>query len=325
MCHNAGDMQVSEKTTVGKFGCALTACALLCASAASAAERERFDRGLLWSVSKDGAVVAHVFGTLHSNDARVLKVAQSPTVDGLLRSSENFGMEAFPKTRYFNPHWGYKSVLNDMMLPDGGTLEQLTGPELYAKVRERLIQNGVPADRIIHLKPWAAMHSLTMRKSKSDGAGGGGEIQDSWLFERAADITSNLYQVETLEELIASYYSFPLDAQVGLLNDRANFYGRMEAHREKMTEAYLAEDLDGMLANNVAFISAKSEKAGFKDKYLKHVLRDRNVVMAHYMLAPMRKGKTFFALGALHIQGEKGVLGILRDTYGFEVRRVMVK
>lgn len=303
-------------------GLVLAVCALLFAFDAAAAERERFDRGLLWSVAKDGVVVAHVFGTLHSNDARVMRIAQSPTVGGLLKASKNFGMEAFPKTRYFNPHWGYKSVLNDMMLPENETLEGIIGPELYAKVRTKLLENGVAADRIGRLKPWAAMHSLTARKVKETG---GGKIQDHWLFEQAAEITSNLYQVETLEELIASYYSFPLDAQVALLADRTVFFERMQGNRGAMKTAYLDENLDGMLANNVAFISVASEKKGFKAAYLKHVLHDRNVVMAHYMLAPMRKGKTFFALGALHLHGEKGVLGILRDTYGFEVRRVMIK
>lgn len=283
--------------------------------------KENFDQGLLWRVIKDGKVVAHVFGTLHSNNAKVIKIAQSPTIDGLLADAANFAMEAFPRTRYFNPHWGYKSVLADMMLPEGQTLTQIVGPKLYGTVRDLLIQNGVPADRIERLKPWAAMHSLTARRSQ----GGSGQIQDHWLFKQAADTVPNLYQVETLEELLASYYSFPLDAQVALLNDRVQFYNRMSGYSEAMTEAYMAENLTDMLTNNLAFISDDSIKKGYRDVYLKHVLHDRNIVMAHYMLAPMRKGKTLFALGALHIQGSKGILGILRDTYGFEVERVMIK
>ena len=315
-------MHSTNKRTGKVIALCVAACVAALVALPSSAVADKFDKGLLWSVSKDGVTVAHVFGTLHSNNENVIKMAQSPTIDGLIHSAKNFGMEAFPKTRYFNPHWGYKSVLADMMLPEGQTLEQLAGTDLYEKVRTLLIKNGVPADRIERLKPWAAMHSLTARRTKSKS---GGEIQDTWLFEHAADIVSNLYQVETLEELIASYYSFPQDAQVALLADRANFFDKIAGHNDKVTKAYMQENLKDMLANNLAFISAKSEKKGYKDIYLKHVLHDRNIVMAHYMLAPMRNGRTFFALGALHLQGDKGVLGILEKTYGFRVERVMIK
>ena len=33
--------------------------------------KERYERGLLWRVSKDGKAVSYIFGTIHDADARV--------------------------------------------------------------------------------------------------------------------------------------------------------------------------------------------------------------------------------------------------------------
>ena len=41
------------------------------------------------------------------------------------------------------------------------------------------------------------------------------------LYEYAVDNELvDLYQLETLEELMAAYYNFPVDAQIALLKDR---------------------------------------------------------------------------------------------------------
>ena len=89
-----------------------------------------------------------------------------------------------------------------------------------------------------------------------------------------------------------------------------------------MTEAYLKEDLEEMLNLSQAFISPLSAEKGYRDVYLKHVLYIRNVVMAHYMLLPLRRKNAFIAVGALHLYGPQGLLSLLRDNYGFSVQRL---
>ncbi len=42
------------------------------------------------------------------------------------------------------------------------------------------------------------------------------------------------------------------------------------------------------------------------------------------MLAPLRRKSAFIAIGALHLQGEKGVLRLLED-YGHTLQRVAIK
>ena len=289
------------------------------ASAADEARQssERFLQGVFWQIHKDGEKIGHIFGTFHSNDERVVKLA--PVVEGALLTSSSFSMEAFPGARYFNPHWGFKNVINDMTLPEGETLLGLVGEKTYVRIEALLSQQGVQPERILRLKPWAAMNELS--RHSFQGEKKYGDIMDHVLYEIAVSHVSDLYQVETLEELMAAYYAFPVDAQIGLLRDRLEAYGELAQTFEKMTQAYLREDLRQMLELSVGFISGESIAKGFDKVYLKHVLHIRNIVMAHYMLAPLRRKNAFIAVGALHLYGDKGVLQLLED-YGYTVSRV---
>ena len=280
----------------------------------------RFSEGLFWEILKDGETIGHIFGTFHSNDERVVDVP--PIVRDTLVSSYSFSMEAFPGARYFNPHWGFRNVIDDMTLPRGQTLSDLVGDEVYTRIEKLLKENGVKPERAARLKPWAAMNELSMRKSRADKKRG--DIMDHVLYELAAKHVTDLYQVETLEELLAAYYDFPLDAQIGLLNDRLDAYTSLPGIAEMMTEAYLREDLSGMLNLSTRFVSRDSIAKGYDRVYLKHVLHIRNIVMAHYMLAPLRRKNAFIAIGALHLHGEKGVLKLLED-YGYTLRRVAIR
>ena len=287
------------------------------------ASKERFQHGLFWSIAKDGEPIGHVFGTLHTNDTRVTKLPKE--VDAELQQAYSFCMETFPGVRYFNPHWGFRSIVSDMMLPDNGFLIDLVGEEAYGRIKTHLLKSGLKEERIRHLKPWAAMHTLSgLYRDKEDRAQKGeGEILDHVLYETAAEHVVDLYQLETLEELMAAYYAFPMDAQVALLKDKVGAVDRLRKTADAMVEAYLDENMSAMLELSTVFISPDSRKLGYDQVYLKHVLFIRNVVMAHYMLAPLRRKGVFIAIGALHLYGEQGVLKLLED-YGYEVAPIQL-
>lgn len=285
---------------------------------------ERFEKGLFWSISKDGEQVGHIFGTLHSNDVRVTHIAK-PVKTALLKA-DNFCIETFPGVRYFSPNSGFKSIIDDMMLPNGEMLENLIGTKTYREILTQLTANGLKEERIARLKPWAAMHTLSgiYRSDATKRSPAKKQVLlDHLLYDIARDNSATLYQLETLEELMAAYYAFPLDAQVALLKDRVRNLGELPIVAEEMVEAYLKEDLTQMLSLATDFISSNSIRSGYEQTYLKHVLYIRNIVMAHYMLAPLRRKNTFISMGALHLYGKEGVLSLL-EGYGYQVKRVFI-
>ena len=314
-----------------KFLLILSAISLLLLSVPLAAElkstvpAQRFDKGLFWSVSKAGEHVGYLFGTLHSNDVRVSDLKEP--VKSALLAADNFCIETFPGVRYFSPNSGFKSIVVDMMLDKGQRLDDLVDSKTYQSIREKLLMNGFKDERIERLKPWAAMHALSGIYKAKDASDKNDNrhsvILDHTLYQMALDNSATMYQLETLEELMAAYYAFPVDAQVALLKDRVEHLDELPAISEAMIESYLKEDLVQMLSLATRFISEDSTEKGYKKTYLKHVLYIRNIVMAHYMLAPLRKKNTFIAIGALHLYGREGVLSLL-EGYGYQVKRVLV-
>lgn len=54
---------------------------------------------------------------------------------------------------------------------------------------------------------------------------------------------------------------------------------------------------------------------------VRHLVEDRSVQMAHRLFLPLRGGRVFVAVGALHLYGDRSLLALLR-AQGYRVRRV---
>lgn len=277
-------------------------------------ESGRFTEGVLWKIEKDDELIGYIFGTIHMNHKRINEVRQD--VISIFDKMNSFAMESFPSDHYWNPYHGGRMIKKDMTLPKGETLEGLIGKELYTKVEEALLQLGLDKETIMHLKPWAAMRSFAVKAENT-----GDLILDYELLDRAAAQKKELYQVESIEEFLVTFYAMPQDVQIKLLEFTVNSYDDMRETINKMLEAYLEEDLTKMYEISTSFIPNKPENERYRETYLKHVVKDRNIVMEHYMRKPMREKKTFIAVGALHLYGDEGVLSLMEKD-GYEVTRI---
>ncbi len=277
-------------------------------------ESGRFTRGVLWKIEKDKELIGYVFGTIHMNNKRVHEVRKH--VMEIFNQMNSFAMEAFPSDHYWNPYHGGQMVKKDMMLPPGQTLQQLIGKDLYLRVEKVLLDVGLTKETVLHLKPWAAMRSFAVKAESSDGL-----ILDYELLDHAAAQRKELYQVESIEEFLATFYAMPQETQIKLLEFTVNSYADMRNTINTMLDAYLQEDLSRMYQISTDFIPDEPENEHYRQLYLKHVIKDRNVVMEHYMRKPMREKKTFIAVGALHLYGDQGVLALIEKD-GYQVTRV---
>ncbi len=279
-------------------------------------ESGRFTKGVLWQIEKDKEFVGYIFGTIHMNDKRVNEVRES--IIGKFDDMTSFAMESFPSDHYWNPYNGGQMIKGDMTLPKGQTLEMLVGKELYTRVETVLLEVGLNKETIMHLKPWAAMRSFAVKAENTEDL-----ILDYELLDRAAAQRKDLYQVESIEEFLVTFYAMPEDVQIKLLEFTVNSYKEMRNTIEMMLQAYLEEDLTKMYEISTSFIPSKPEHEHYRETYLKHVVKNRNVVMQHYMRKPMREKKTFIAVGALHLYGDQGVLALMEKD-GYQVKRVPV-
>ena len=278
-----------------------------------------FSEGVFWEVSKDGEVVGHILGTLHSNDERVTRIPKR--VMDVFTQSSAYAIEAFPGSELWNPYHGLQNIRGRMMLPGKQTLAEVAGKEVAQKVYTILKSNYVDDEFARRVKPWAAIHSLAIKSEHQ------GPIVDQKLLDLAVLQDKELYQIESPEELLAAFYAMPVDSQVSLLKDKLRAFPEMRNTMEAIVLAYGQEDLQAMMDLSTDFIDKAPNKRKHYEIYVKHAIDIRSIVMTHYMGAAFREGNAFIAVGALHLYGKNGVLALLgQDFYGqYEVKRILIK
>jgi uncharacterized protein YbaP (TraB family) len=53
----------------------------------------------------------------------------------------------------------------------------------------------------------------------------------------------------------------------------------------------------------------------------RYLVEGRSALMAHRLFLPLREGRVFVAVGALHLYGSKGLLALIR-AQGYSIHRV---
>ena len=280
----------------------------LAASLPAWAAAKRFDRGLLWRVTKAGTRPSHVYGTIHVPDARL---AQLPppvrrALDGARRVMLEFVPDGYTRERF----------MEAAMFLDRQTLEGTIGKQDFERAVEVLAPIGLPREVVNKLKPWGVLLNL-----RDPQRGEEGTPLDAQVIEVARARRLQLDQIEGVEEQIFTFDELPMDAQVALLRHSLEHRAELAELAERTLDAYLARDLSALWQLREAFIARYPEVAAHQAVMTKRVIHDRNVVMAFRMQRQLRRGDAFVALGALHLYGERGVLALLEQD-GYRATRV---
>ena len=287
--------------------------------------KQPYTEGTFWEVSKDGEVLGHILGTIHMNDEKVTKLDKK--IMDIFDNSVGYSIEAFPSSHLWNPYHGFENIKKKMMFEDK-TLADVAGKKTANDVFQILTKNGVNKEYATKIKPWAAMFSIAAKSKHS------GPIIDHKLLDLASIQEKEIYQIESPEELLAAFYAMPMESQVELLKSKIKHFPKIQGTLDDMVNAYLDEDLQGLMDASTSFVDQSDyQKNKHLQVYLKHSVYIRNIVMAHYMNLPFLygldrykgQGGTFVCVGALHLLGNKGVLSLLENQYGYDIKRVKFK
>ena len=273
----------------------------------AAKARARFERGLLWRVTKKGVAPSHVYGTIHVPDARLAELP-APVLAAFAGAKSlmlEFLADGYSKERF----------LEAAMFLDGQTLEQKIGAADFERAFEHLRPIGLSREFVNKLKPWGVLLNLR------NPGGAEGSPLDAQLLERARARRMPLYQIEGVEEQIFTFDEFPMESQVALLRHSLAHRDELLQLSARTLDAYLAGDLAGIWRLREAFVLRHPGIAAHQAVMTKRVVHDRSVVMAFRMQRQLRRGGAFVALGALHLYGDKGVLALLEED-GYAAARV---
>ncbi len=264
----------------------------------------RYSKGLLWKIESPGATANYLFGTIHSDDARV--IALSEAVARSLDASNRFVMEAILDGE------ALVRMAEVMFFNDERTLEQVIGKKLYMESMKALTARGMPTLGIEKQKPWAVMMALSMPPPKT------GEYLDLVLQARATEQNKPVSGLETVAEQLAVFDGLPLPDQVALLQDTVNTQADLEKEFEALHKAYLARNLGAITA-----ITEKNKPGDERlyDEVMDRLLSKRNQRMVERMAPILKQGGAFVAVGAAHLPGETGLLYRLEKA-GYRVTAV---
>ena len=303
-------------TLLASLSAALPAAALalfvaVAAAPALAAGDALYGKGILWKVQRDGGPSSHLFGTVHATDPRLRELPEQVREPFVTARQVIFELPDDPQ--------GQARLAQSMMLSDGRRLDDILGPDLFAKVVQAAARYGLAPQALRPLKPWALSTFLIFPPPELARIAGGEKVLDEWLRSEARRRGKAIYGLESFDEQIAIFNEMTEAEQIAMVTDLVADSARVEAQFAKLLRAYMKSDIGAIFAqmNDMSGISDKAAAERFQQR----LIYDRNVTMVTRMEPYLASGDAFVAIGAAHLPGESGVLDLL-EKQGYSVTRV---
>ena len=221
-----------------------------------------------------------------------------------------------------------KAMQEKMMLPEGQTLKTILTPEQYKRLDAFMtakmgagMSNPMVEAQMGKLTPMALVTQFQVLLFLMNHMG---EFDPSSTFDQyfQAQAQKNNLPCGGLETMSFQaqvlYGSTPMERQVEQLMcliDNEQFNVQM---LEEMTKAFYAQDLDALKKAMDVKLGTSCDSKPEEEAAL---IDNRNADWLSKMPAIMKQAPTFFAVGAGHLPGEKGVLQLLRNA-GYTVEGV---
>ena len=261
--------------------------------------------GLLFKIEKPGLKTSYVVGTIHYLNDDVRKVADA--VKTALEGSASFCTEISLDGKTM------LAVQEAMLYPDKTmNLRKDIGEELYGKLDTLAKAQGLPMAMLDQIQPWAVMVILAMPDMS-------GASLDLHLQIKAKEKNIALCGLETAEEQLGALQMGSRENQLKMLRSVIEHHAEVQAQNKELIKFYLARDLKSMM--QLLENDPTTPDPVVKAQFIVNLLIKRNILMVNRMQPYLHKGNAFFAVGAAHLPGEKGILQLL-ESLGYQITLV---
>lgn len=274
------------------------------------AQKTKVDNALLWKVTgKNLKKPSYVFGTIHIIDAKDYFLPEGTL--SAMESSDRICFEI--DMAEMSDMSSMMGMLQKIYMEDGLSIKDLLSESDYKLVSDHFSKQGLPMFFMEKMKPMfltvfasGDINPMSLDKGTMKSY----EMEFYSLAKSMNKLTGGL---ETIDFQISLFDEIPYDAQAKMLVEAVKA-GDSDKDGEfsMMVESYKSQDIE-KLASMIS--SSESSISGFEDA----LLFKRNSSWIPLMEAQMEKEPTFFAVGAGHLGGEKGVIRLLRKA-GYKVR-----
>ncbi len=265
------------------------------------------EQGVLWKIEKRGAEPSFIMGTVHVGDERVLNLPEP--VEQHLKAATSFTGEIVFNTSNIL----YASAAQ--ALPAGQELKDQVDKDTYKKAVAAMAERGVPEAVVNRMKPWAIATTLSVPVPE------GGVVLDTLLYSLAQQQGKPLYGLESAKEQIAIFDGLSAADQRLYLRDTLEQLSIIPQLHEELLKAYLDRDLAALKAISDQIPQGSEAAADLSRRLMVAAIDERNHRFVERMDKRLHEGGAFFAVGALHLPGEQGVLRLL-ERKGYAVSPV---
>ena len=272
----------------------------------SFAQSETNENSLLWKISgKNFKSPSYLFGTIHI-------ICQ----DNYLWT--DVMNDAFTKTQalYLELPMADKGfqqkMMEHIMLKDGKQLKDFFTAKQYQKL-DLFFKDSMkmPLAMFSKMKPFGIMSFAILKYIDCNG-----KMPISYeekLMGQAIERNLKVSGLETIEDQMKIFDDLPKDSIAKMVMASVTDTQKNKNIFQTMMNAYLAQDLD-VLYNEIV-------RSPEYEAHLTALLYERNLKWIPLIMTAAKEKPTFFAVGAGHLPGEKGVLALLRKQ-GYKVEPV---
>lgn len=262
------------------------------------------EKTLLWKISGKGiAAPSYLYGTHHLVCEDQLKI------DTVIKNAFHATTQLYLELDMDDPGMALEAM---KLLPmkNKQSLSDFLSPKDYDSVAALFQKHtGIPMLLFKNAKPilLASMLYPAIMQCKPEG-------WEQVFMQMAKELKMPVNGLETVAYQMSIFDSIPYKAQAENLKDMLYHFDSLKRSNAGLVAMYQNKDLDKM----------QQEVVEDKDlgKYAPALLYNRNAQWVPVIAAQARRQASFFAVGAGHLGGNKGVIALLRKQ-GYTVTPVM--
>lgn len=246
---------------------------------------------LLWElVPPESDSISFLFGTMHVKDEIAYKhinrvIPKLSWCDALMSEIDlDRALTEVPTETYMIPN---------------GSLSSLLSQSKFEKYRRVMLKTyKIDLNHFKHLYPLVIFNKITETLLSSDRA----VSLDSYLWNKAKEYKLDTSGIEDLHDHVSLIGKLEMEVQLKMLKSVIKNTGAFKRSLHKVTQLYAEEKIQTL------YKYTKASMGSFREP----LIYNRNRIMAE-KINNNQNQKCFYAVGAAHLAGNKGVLRLLKQ------------